>query len=209
MKRTGAKEYSILLPLFVIVYLGVLAPWKYVNYLLAPLAPFVIGMLYPAYQFLQERRYLKQAMPLAVVAVSFLFLFGIIMPRISKMADKRKVVEFLRGFKQEQPDAGYFFSQPFEETATLLSFFSGLTIEYLRDGRLDQGDLAAREQNYLIYNDETLPVSLEDVRAGTPVYRSGTWIIVPVEPEAGLSRPFTAEFPRNFLERLKDRLKKL
>jgi len=211
-KKTGRiKSQSVLFPLFVIAYLLVLSPFKFVNYLLAPLGPSVMTMFYPLYYFLSQKklswRWLSQG---AVLGLSFLFLFGIIIPRISKMADKRKVVEFLSEYKNREPQAVFFYPQPFAETATLLGLFSGVHVNYLEDGILSREKIVNNPVSYLIMNDECMPVVLQGVVVERPIYQSKTWTIMSVNKKTNEeTKRFAADFPRTFLERWKDVIKKL
>jgi len=206
-KRIGnIKNQAVLFPLFFIAYALVLSPWGFSNYLLAPLAPVVLVMLYPLYAFVLRLtpNSLKWAPVFILVLFSSCAISFIVIPRISKMADKRKVVGFIKSQEGKQR-ANYFFPRPFEEQSVLIAAYTGSDINYLSSGELDSSKVIMNKNNYLLYNDECSPVKLSNVSVKSEVYRNGTWRVFQVMSKQGNSEFFKVDFPENFFEKLKGR----
>jgi hypothetical protein len=138
---------------------------------------------------------------IAVLFGVMLVLAQVIIPRISKMADKRKVVEAVRTIEQHSPGR-FFYPPPFEETAQSLEGFSSAKVIYT--GRIDPGLLDAKGENYLVINDEAGPIMLEGVGIGKEVYRNGTWVVWTLTTRPGVRQEFRLSLPKNMLQKIKD-----
>lgn len=203
--KRGALPELLVFPFFLVAYLLVLSPWKFVNYLLAPLAPMVVILLFPVCLWgLRANGWLRRS-TLGLVTVGIVgVLVLVIVPRVSKMADKQETVAAVRDLGG-QGSARFFFPPPFSESAHALGGFSGQEVTYLERGVLSKTELG-RAGNYLIVSDQCGSVELEDVMVGEEVYRNGTWRIFRVRAQDGQHRAFAVEFRRSVLYRLKQQI---
>lgn len=200
-KRMDFHPLFLVCPFWVIFYVALLLPWGFPHYLLAPLAPFVMmcGYYFLYKLFLRRQsslRWIQAGVIICVLAV----LFSEILPRISKMADKRKIIEALAALNTQAP--GKFFYPPvYEETAMALERFSSVKIIYT--GSITAEDIASRSKNYLVINDEASAVSLQGVTLTDEVYRSGTWLIRVIEKKPNADEKFRLVLPKNMIQQLK------
>ena len=209
-KKVAIRGEALVFPLFLFAYLIILLPWGFSNYLLAPLAPMAMGMLYPIYALISKlHKRLSQTGRVSIVIVSFLALFFIVVPRISKMGDIRKIIDYMSVAVEKEPMAKYFFPPPFPESANAIRGFTGGNIIYLNEGVLAEGMLSERSKNYLIFGDECSKIKLKDVAIGNELYRNNTWRLFLVEKGIDNKLNFYIDFPKNFLQKFKDYLKKL
>lgn len=209
-KSDVIKKEAVLFPLFLGSYIVVLSPWRFSNYLLAPIAPLIMATLYPLYRLIGHRhKVLRLLKKVLVVVISFLILFLIIIPRISKMADKRKLVEGIKSIEKMDLDSRYFFPPPFRESFEAIREFTGADVEYLAKGTLSKERLSSKGYNYLIFGDQCSEIALKGVAAGKEVYNSNTWKIFLIKEAKEKKSDFIVVFPENFAQRLKNYLKEL
>jgi hypothetical protein len=209
-KRIYIQDCAVLFPLSFVTYLIILLPWGFPNYLLAPLAPLISGMLYPLYAFIARlHRRVKLAEHSFLVVFSLMVVFFIIIPRISKTADIRKIMEYIYNMGKKDLSIVYFFPPPFSESAEALKNFTGMEIVYLEDGVLTSEMLIGQSGNYLIFGDECGRITLENVGVEEEVYRNNTWRLFVVKERPDNKLDFCIDFPKNLLQRIKDRLREL
>lgn len=200
-KKMDFHPLFLVCPFWVIFYVALLLPWGFPHYLLAPLAPFVMmcGYYFLYKLFLRRQsslRWIQAGIVLCVLAV----VFSEILPRISKMADKRKIVEELVALNTQAP--GKFFYPPvYEETAMALERFSSVKINYT--GTITAADIDPKGRNYLVINDEASAVSLQGVALTDEVYRSGTWLIRVIQDSPDADEKFRLVLPKNMIQQLK------
>ncbi|MDD3296615.1 MAG: hypothetical protein PHU64_04555 [Candidatus Omnitrophica bacterium] len=204
------KREALIFPLFLGTYIAVLSPWKFSNYLLAPIAPMIMGVLYPLYVLIGSRsRTLRLIKKLGIISIAFLVLFFIIVPRISKMADKRKLIEGIKAVEKMEPNSRYFFPPPFSESSKAIQKIAVIDIEYLDKGILNKERLNSKGDNYLIFGDQCSELVFRGVAIEKEVYRSNTWKIFLIGKAGSGKGSFKVAFPENFVQKMKNYLKEL
>lgn len=190
-------------------YILVLLPWGFMNYLLAPLAAFVIAAALPFFQIGDGHRAVRAIKRAGMIILVFLVGIFITLPSIQKIADKRMVVEAIKKLSAQTPPAAFFYPSPYMETAAALHSFTRADIAYLKDNQLLARDIPDGLRGYLILNDECAPAALTDVGAGDKVYANSTWAIYALIPKTGERVSFKPPFAQNRLQQLKNFLKAL
>ncbi|MFA5059055.1 MAG: hypothetical protein WC676_00310 [Candidatus Omnitrophota bacterium] len=203
-RRQFLDPLFLICPLWMIIYILLLLPWGFPNYLLAPLAPFIMVSIYFLIAAWMPKQkpliYLAQA---AIIVIVFLVLLEIIIPRISKMADKRKVVEAIVALNKENP--GKFFYPPhYQETAGALQNFSSVPITYA--SAINEKNVSFRENSFLVINDEADAVVLENIYRDQLAYQNGTWQIWVLKEKKGQKEEFRLTLPLNTLQKIKSYL---
>jgi len=196
---------SLIFPLYFISYALALSPWGFTNYLLAPIAPLVMGMLFPFYYMRNKNSMLKGLLNICLIILCFSALFYVVLPRISKMADKKKLVEFVIGIQNTRGPGKYFFPLPFEESAIHFQKYTNTDLTYLARNKLNDSMLIQGEDNFLVFGDECLPLTLENVGIEKEIYRNSTWRIFLLKKEMGSTVDFKVDFPKNIFDLIKDR----
>ncbi|MBI3601380.1 MAG: hypothetical protein HY209_00555 [Candidatus Omnitrophica bacterium] len=196
-RAAGVKPYFLIMPLFVLAYMVILLPWRFANYLLAPLAPFLGVSVYLFFVFVCSiHPKVAAASRFLVIVLTVIILINVIIPRISKMADKRKIVAALVDLRQVHPRAKFFYPPPMMETFEALRYFSGADIVYA--GKMEGGMLAKCVSScYLLINDEAAPMELESVVASQGMYTNGTWAIYHMDRQEGAHAVFKPDFVGN------------
>lgn len=209
-KRLVSQEF-ILFPIFLCIYLAILAPWGFVNYHLGPAAPFLMLSAYPVYMFIAGRNtWWRRILNLGLIVLIFLVLFFIIIPRISKMGDTKKVVSAVVSMRgDEGRQANFFMAPPFAETAGILQMYTKREMTYLKAGLLDKEMLKPGAVNYIIFEDRCSPVRLRNVVIDKEVYDNKTWKIFSLKSAVGRNTVFAPVFEINFLQNIKDRIKRI
>jgi hypothetical protein len=201
------QEY-LLFPLLLGAYIIILSPWGFVNYLLAPIAPFAMMTVYPAYVSIGAGSMVRRrASESILIVLIFLVLFFVDVPRISKMGDTKKVVAAIISINDSRLPARFFLAPPFAETARNLEAFTNTGIATLHKGSIDRNMLDSGSLNYIIFEDRCDPVALYDVAADEEVYHNMTWKIFSLKKAAGNTQVFMPAFDKNLLQRIKDRIK--
>lgn len=203
IKKKYFNFCSILVPVGFISYLFVILPWGTSNYFLGPLAPFALGMFFPAYCLAKRKlsKFKLNYLPgIAVVLLSFLVLTQIIIPRINKIAEIKDVEAEIIKLKHDKINARFYFPPDYPETSFALSQFTKVEIVYLSQGTLDAAMLSGGD-NYLIYRDECSMIKLKNVKLAKTVFQDNTWKIFEVIKAAN-TQTLNIEFPRTLLQRI-------
>lgn len=208
-KKEGCSPFSILLPMGLIVYLTILIPWGGQTYLQCALSPLIFSLGVPIFLLgCSRQNFFRYLFPGLLTILVFLVVFMIAIPRIRKMAEKGYVVQFLKDQSLSQGGKRYFYPPPFLETAFALKGFSGEDVVYLKDG-LNKEMLLEDGENFLLYDDQARPIALKDISVKKPIYESHTWKVYPIEFLEGAHSDVTSDFPQNFLQVLKQTIKRL
>lgn len=201
------QEY-ILFPLLLGAYLVILSPWGFMNYLLAPIAPFVMMTLYPIYMLVGARSMVRRkAFEGILIILVFLVLFFIIVPRISKMGDTKTIVSAIISMRDRNAPVKFFLAPPFYETAGHMGTYTKTNITFLNRGLLDKDTLKDGTANYIIFEDRCNPVTLRDVVAEKEVYHNKTWKVFSLKKAIGETQVLAPVFDKNLLQRIKDWIK--
>lgn len=203
-KQSKLNPLTMFVPIAYIVYISILTPWQIINYFLAPIAPFVLGLFFPVY--LKIKSALKNTsfrfVPnVGIILLTMIVVWQIIIPRISKMADIKNVKKEILILKNGHINPLFFFPPPYVETRYALKKFMDINIKYLAEGILT-ADMVQQEPVYLIYRDECASIKLQDVKLGDVVYKNNTWKIFKVLKAPGEEKRTNVEFPKTFLQRL-------
>lgn len=191
-------------PLGFICFTAVLIPWGFPNYHLSVLSPFIMGMFFPFYSFLNSRSLiLKNLTNLFLLVLVFLVLFLIWIPRISKMSDIRKTMQFITSSEKKQSASIYFMPASCNEACVTVGYITKTKTIYLNDSLLSSDRLIATTDNFIIFRDECPRVYFEGVEESREVYKNNTWKIFQVNKKEGIKKDFKAFFPENSLERIK------
>lgn len=206
LKRNNFHPLFIICPLWVLIYICLLLPWGFQNYLLAPLGTFVMVVIYFwLVAFLPKGKSAIIFLQIVTVLLALLILGEVIIPRISKMADKSKVVVKIKELSRHE---SYFFYPPnYLETFDALQSFSSAKMSY--QSHIKDTELNDQARNYLIMNDEAGNVMLENVAASERIYRNGTWEIWTLKKQRGEKRAIRIAFTPNALQKIKDFIKNL
>jgi len=208
-KREGAYLWTFM-PICLLSYLLVMAPYSFSNYFLAPLSPFIFGLFYPGYIFLKkvlEQSKLKLLPQSVILILVFLTLFQIIIPRISKIADVRKVAAEIAELKAKDSNSQFYFPPPFFESRDALKYFSGTDIRYLR-GALLENRMIGGDHNYLIVRDACTNLQLRGVTLGSAVFDSNTFKIFEVLPSRNHNEKTNFSFPKTAIQELIHKLRR-
>jgi hypothetical protein len=209
VQRNKQTAFGVLLPLGLLAYVGILLPWGFLSYLLCALSPLLCGMAYPLYRwFCKKGVGLRIATDAVLAAFVFAAVIGVVVPRISDMADVRLVQEYMRS-AAEHTGKGTYFMTSYPESAGSLEGFTGETVKYLEGSELTPQMLTDARPNYVILNQLCAAVSLNGVRIVSVVYRNRTWAVARVESGQNAQTVFAPEFQRSVLQKLAARVKKL
>lgn len=203
IKKKFFNFCSLLVPVAFIAYLFVILPWGTSNYFLGPLAPFVLGMFFPAYYLAKEKlsQFKLNYLPsLAVVMLSFLVLTQIIIPRINKIAEIKDIETEIIKLKHDKINARFYFPPDYPETSFALSQFTKVEINYLSQGILD-ATMLSEGDNYLIYRDECSMITLKNVKLAETVFQDNTWKIFEVVKSNNVET-VNIKFPRTILHKI-------
>lgn len=207
-RKNKFSPVFLIFPLGYICFIAVLAPWGYPNYHLSVLTPFIMGMLFPFYIFLNSRSpVLKILSDSALFAAVLLVLFLVWFPRISKISDIKKAEQFIVDFKKDGLARAYFMPQPGEEACMVLGKFTKTNTIYLGDSLLSADKLVMSADNLIIFRDECPKAYFDGVQESEMVYKNNTWKIFLVHKKEGIKKEFKVFFPENSVERLKNLLK--
>jgi len=203
------QEY-LLFPFFLGAYLLILSPMGFRNYYLAPIAPSMMLTIYPIYMFIGARSVVRRgAFQIVLIILISLVLIFIIIPRISKMGEIKKVVSAIASIQNKNLTTKFFIGPPFYETACMLQLHTNAGIEYLISGLIDENMLQDKARNYIIFEDRCSSLEFHDVAIEDEVYHNDTWRIFSLTEAAGKSLVFKPVFDRNFMQRIKDWIKTL
>ncbi len=207
--RTSTTIPSLIFPVGYIVYIMILSPWALINYLLAPVTPFIFGMFYPFYlksvsaAARSKYRYWPDA---AIIILTFFVFTQIIVPRISKIAEIKKIVNEIVSLSEHYSGAKFFFPPPFDESRIAVSIYSQTPIEYLQDGNLTSEKLISQD-NFLIFRDESSNIRLSDAALTGTVFENTTWRIFRIDPAPGHREETNVHFQKTFLQKLTEKLR--
>jgi len=208
-RRNRFTPIFLIFPLGFICYIAILTPWGFPSYHLSVLTPFIMGMFFPLYSFLNSKSYILKILTDSFIFVlALLTLFYIWIPRISKISDIKKMEQFIVDFEADKKANVYFMSQPCMEACKTLSAITKTEIIYLEDSLLSQDKLREPAGNFMIFRDECPSVNLKDVREMEEIYKNNTWRVFSVKKERGISKEFKVGFPENFVEKVKTFLKR-
>ncbi len=231
-KAPGCEPFALVLPLGVLSYILVVLPWGFPNYILSPLAPFLLLTLFPLYRLLAStsgalRRVVHAAAAAAVAAA----LLAVVLPRIQRQGDIRLVLERIRALKSDR--ALFFVPPPFHETAQALAGFSGARlvflgplpvyaggsdrvvrlpgaeVAYAGDPVLSSARCATGAPSYLVCHPDFAAVRLDGVQVGEEAYGNRSWKIFRLDCAAANRGKFRARFGQTLAERLLAKLKRL
>jgi hypothetical protein len=209
IRRNNLPIQAVLVPLGLICYIVILLPWGLCSYHLSVVAPYVLGMFFPPYSFFNRRSDITRLLSNGFIIILVLSVFVyIIIPRISKMADIKKVVIFLKDSSIRNCSNHYFFPPPFEESAYGLSIFSEIPIRYLDKGVLSAEMLVDGEDNFIIFDDQDSSVTLSGVKINKEIYRNDNWAIYKVAKASNSKNEFKVIFKENYMEKIKSFLKR-
>lgn len=201
------QEY-LLFPLFLGAYLIIISPLHFGNYYLAPLAPFLLLTLYPIYMLIGAGNATRRkALQGILIILTFLVLFFIIVPRISKMGDTKKIVVAIISLRNESAPVKFFLAPPFYETASMLQLYTDANISCLNNGVLSYNMLQPEAHNYIIFEDRCSSVTLRNVVVDREIYHNETWRVFSLNITMGSTSVFMPAFECNILQRIKDRIK--
>lgn len=204
VKKDRINIISLLLPLGAISYFIILAPWGMINYLLAPAAPFIMGMfilIYSPVCVIFSRIRLQYLPSIIIVLLSLMVLGQVIIPRISEMADIRKVEESIVDLKNKTVQVRFFFPPPYEESWSAMKKFTRTDIEYLMKGRLS-AEMLVEGANYLIYGYACADIILDDVAIKNMVYKNNTWKLFELKKKTGSKKKIHFDFKRTLIQML-------
>jgi hypothetical protein len=206
-KQNRFSLEAVFIPLGFLCYIAVLLPWGIIPYHISVTAPYAMGMFFPAYSYFNKKSRLARIAVncLILFLVLFTFLY-IIKPRISRVADVKKTVIFLKDFSAAQVGR-YFFPPPFAESAFSMSVFSGLPIKYIDNGILSANMLGDDVGNFIIFDNQDPSIELAGVDIEKEIYRNDNWIIYRVKKSENIKKKFTVIFKENFIDRIKTYLK--
>lgn len=209
-RKNRFSPIFLIFPLGYICFVAVLVPWGYPNYHLSVLAPFIAGMFFPLYSFINSKKSaVKILLNFSIIFVAFLSLFFIWFPRVSKISDVKKVEQFIVDFEKNKPtDSVYFMAQLAEEACGVIGEVTNTKTVYLHDSVLSQDRLAAASDNFMIFRDECPRVYFDGVEETREIYRNNTWSIFQVGKRAGVRKEFRINFSQNPMERVKSFFKK-
>jgi hypothetical protein len=195
------EPFALIVPLALPAYVAVILPWGFPNYILSPLAPWVLILAVPVWLIVLERRpragrWLNQA---ATGAVALLLVL-VIWPRIERMADSRRLLDSVRSLSSRP--ARFFLPPPYMEPADAIRRFTGVRVKFLADGILEKRRLVSGDASFLIFGRDFPALRLEEVRPGAEVHANSTWKIFRLEPAPGQRRDFRPRFGAGLFERL-------
>ena len=127
---------------------------------------------------------------------------GIIVPRISKIADIGKTEQFIRSYAAREGDGRYFISFPCKEAAYSLPFFIQQKVVYLGEVSLSKALLDQKNPNYFLANDQCRTVNLRDVRPVDTIFRNNTWEIVRLERNDGYQTTLDIDFQKSIIQKM-------
>ena len=185
MDRSRNDNGYCLFPWLTLCFILILLPWGFPNYMLAPLAMIVIFSAAPALTLTNHWRHGPVVKNAIVIILAFSAAVYIVIPRINKMADKRKIAEEVQLLARMNPEAVFFYPGGMEETYNALQAFSGVTITYLRDNTLPAERLGTKAPAFLLQNDENGTVQATGITADRIVYRNSTWRVTMLRRAAG------------------------
>lgn len=209
-KKSGfIRQEYILFPFLLGMYLIILSPWGFMNYLLAPIAPFVMMTLYPVFMFIGAGSIARRkALEGILIILIFFVLFLIIVPRISKMGDTKTIVSAIISMRDgSSVPVKFFMAPPFAETPVHIEAYTNTSITYLNTGLLDKDMLKDGAVNYIIFEDRCSPVTLRDVVVEKEVYHNETWRVFSLKRAIGKTQSLVSIFEKNLLQRIKDWIK--
>jgi len=208
-KKNKFSPVIFVFPLGFICLFAVLLPWGFPNYHLSALTPFIVGMFFPLYSFLNSRSpVLKKIINSSLLLIVFLTLFFIWMPRISKISDIKKTEDFIIEFEKGQKTSTYFMTSPCAEACNGIGYFTKANTIYLSDSLLSESRLTGSANNFVIFRDECPRVSFDGVQESREIYKNNTWEILQVNAKKGSNKEFKVTFPENPVEKIKNFLKK-
>ncbi|MBF0504281.1 MAG: hypothetical protein HQL14_04165 [Candidatus Omnitrophica bacterium] len=199
--RKLCDSIFVVFPLWILVYVLLLLPWGYPTYLLAPLGPFVMVCVYfLAFRIAGQQLWALRGLGIILITAIMLMPGMDIIPKISKMADKRKVLEAVKYLNQKE-EGQFFYPQPYVETANNIRGFSLARVVYV--DMINASLLEDGEKNYLVINDEASPVFLNGVDVSQKLYHNGTWEIWLLHKAPDVHKKFGLLLPQNILQKIK------
>lgn len=209
-KAKTVNDQFVIVPGFIIAYFFILLPWGVVSYLMAPLAPFIMIMFYPIFRFgCRLHKMIKVVFVGGVVVLAYLIFGFVDMPRIEKMANIKKAVEAIQQVDQLRSNSRFFYPPGYIESAGTMKHYTQTDMIYVEDGTLDVTMITDEGPNYLIFEDQSRSIQLEDVRVGDQVYENSTWMVFEVLFEYDFRGRHQVEFSENFFEKMKTQFRQL
>jgi len=207
-RKNQFSPLVLMFPLGFLSYVLILAPWRFVNYLFSALTPYILAMLFPVYlYFCYKNRTLNVLVNTGLLLMVLVSTVYIAMPRFSKLAEIKKMEDFIANFKNV--DDRFFFPPPFKEASMAISYFTDTDVHYFRDGMLEGKNLSKMQNNYLIVNDESATVTLSNIKIDKTVYENNTWRIFQLAGHATNKELFRVDFPENTVAKFKTYLRDL
>lgn len=198
----------LIFPLSCISFIAVLTPWGFPNYHLSVLTPFIMGMFFPFYSFMNSRSLLLKILANSfLLVVILLVLFFIWFPRISKISDIKRTEQFIMDFQNGHSKSIYFMASPCMEACAALGEFTKIKTTYLNDSLLSSDKLIESTSNFIIFRDECPRVYFDGVQELKEIYNNNTWKIFSVNKKEGIKKEFKVYFPENPMEKIKTFLK--
>ncbi len=203
-RRAPEQPLALLIPLGALSYVLVILPWGFPNYMLAPLAPFVLLLAFPLWQGLYVSRPLAwRLLNTAAVLLLAMEFAAVAWARAERMGDARRLTEAVR--RLAGPQAIFFVPPPYMEIAGALSYFGGARAKYLEEGVLMGRRLHAYPEAYLVFGRDFPPLPLDGVRSAGFIHADSTWQLLVLAPDPGRKgtlRPPPATRPFDRLRRL-------
>lgn len=207
-RKKNVSIEALLIPLGFLSYIFILLPWGILNYHLSVATPYVLGMFFPTYTFFNKKSMVARILVnIFIVFLTLLTFFYIIKPRISKMADIKETINFMKGLSNGDKKVLYFFPPPYSEPPYALSNFTNSEVIFLGQGTLSKEMFRDAYNNYLIFDERGTSIDLINVKVDKEVYRNNTWRIYLLKEE-NYKTKFKPDFPKeNFLEKIKTYLR--
>jgi hypothetical protein len=195
--KTWQGVFPVIWGLLLVLYISVLAPWGFSNYLLAPLAPFVFGALYPVYKKIDGRflLYIRGALVVLVLTVVTV----VLLPRLADIASVRPLTEFLRSGRSSPV---HYFPADSPEAPLRLQELTGQTFVYVPQQRLGVENVASGQGARLVVNRRSHAISLDGLTQGAMIYGDRHWKVVELLSREGHQQVFKVVFPETFLQSL-------
>lgn len=199
-KRYNGAAFALIVPLALLSYIATILAWGFPNYMLSPLAPWALLLLFPLLQTsLDHRPEMCRWLALTVFIALVLLVAFVIHPRIEQMADSRRLLAGVRFLNA--PERIFFLPPPYMETGEAIARFTGVRAKYLATGTLTRRQLRSDSESFLIFGRDFPPLRLDGVRPGAEVYGNSTWKIFRLEPAPGQKRKFRPSFAVGLFDR--------
>jgi len=209
-KKNRFSPLAIIIPSGYLCYLLVISPWGFPTYIYSPLTPYIMGIFFPLYVWLNNKtKVIKVVTNVMLVFLVSIACVAIIIPRIARMGDLRRAVEFITEFSGNNPGSVYFYPTPFPESAGSMKKLTQAEIILIAGGNLNKKLAGKPDSAYLLIENWCNPVTLQDVRVDELIYDGNTWKIFRLIAEDGYQEKFKVKFPQNIAQKTKNYFKRI